>query len=164
MPLTGDYAPSTAAWAREQAERYEESNGAQGGSLRGRPVIVLTSLGAKTGKLRKTALMRVEHEGVYAVVASLGGAPQNPVWYYNLKQHPHVELQDGATKRDYTAREVMGDEKTVWWERAVEAWPDYATYQAKTDRQIPVFVLEPMPRSLAESEVSESPTSRSGAA
>ena len=143
MPLTGDYAPSTASWAREQAERYEATNGAQGGELRGRPVIVLTSLGAKTGKLRKTALMRVEHAGVYAVVASLGGAPKNPVWYCNLKQNPHVELQDGATKRDYTAREVTGEEKAVWWARAIEAWPDYATYQAKTDRLIPVFVLEP---------------------
>jgi deazaflavin-dependent oxidoreductase (nitroreductase family) len=143
MPLTGDYAPSTASWAREQAERYEATNGAQGGELRGRPVIVLTSLGAKTGKLRKTALMRVEHAGVYAVVASLGGAPKNPLWYYNLKQNPHVELQDGATKRDYTAREVTGEEKAVWWARAIEAWPDYATYQAKTDRLIPVFVLEP---------------------
>jgi len=111
--------------------------------LRGRPVIVLTSVGAKTGKLRKTALMRVEHEGVYAVVASLGGAPKNPVWYHNLKAHPHVELQDRATKRDYTACEVSGDEKAIWWERAVAAWPDYANYQAKTDRQIPVFVLEP---------------------
>ena len=96
------------------------------------------------GKLRKTALMRVEHEGVYAVVASLGGAPKNPVWYYNLKKNPHVELQDGATKLDYNAREATGDEKALWWERAVEAWPDYANYQAKTDRQIPVFVLEPM--------------------
>ena len=143
MPLTGDYAPSTASWAREQAERYEATNGAQGGELRGRPVIVLTSLGAKTGKLRKTALMRVEHAGVYAVVASLGGAPKNPLWYYNLKQNPNVELQDGATKRDYTAREVTGEEKAVWWARAIEAWPDYATYQAKTDRLIPVFVLEP---------------------
>jgi deazaflavin-dependent oxidoreductase (nitroreductase family) len=143
MPLTGDYAPSTASWAREQAERYEATNGAQGGELRARPVIVLTSLGAKTGKLRKTALMRVEHAGVYAVVASLGGAPKNPLWYYNLKQNPHVELQDGATKRDYTAREVTGEEKAVWWARAIEAWPDYATYQAKTDRLIPVFVLEP---------------------
>jgi deazaflavin-dependent oxidoreductase (nitroreductase family) len=105
---------------------------------------VLTSVGAKTGKLRKTALMRVEHEGLYAVVASLGGAPHNPVWYQNLKANPHVELQDRATKHDYTAREVSGAEKAVWWERAVEAWPDYANYQAKTDRQIPVFVLEPM--------------------
>ena len=144
MPLTGDYAPGTARWARDQADRYEASGGAQSGDLRGRPIIVLTSVGAKTGKLRKTALMRVEHEGVYAVVASLGGAPRHPVWYYNLRKEPHVELQDGALRRDYLAREVTGDEKAAWWARAVEAWPDYARYQAKTERQIPVFVLEPM--------------------
>ena len=145
MPLTGEYAPSTAAWARTQAERYEATGGAEAGDLRGRPVVVITSVGAKTGKLRKTALMRVEHEGVYAVVASLGGAPRHPVWYYNLKGNPHVELQDGATKLDYTAREVTGAEKATWWARAVEAWPDYERYQEKTARQIPVFVLEPRP-------------------
>jgi F420H(2)-dependent quinone reductase len=144
MPLSGEYEPGTASWSRKQVEQYESSAGKEGGELRGRPVIVLTSVGAKTGKLRKTALMRVEHEGVYAVVASLGGAPKNPVWYYNLKKSPHVELQDGATKRDYTAREVSGDEKAIWWKRAVETWPDYANYQAKTERQIPVFVLDPM--------------------
>jgi deazaflavin-dependent oxidoreductase (nitroreductase family) len=144
MPLEGDYAPSSAGWARKQAERFEASDGAEANDLRGRPVIVLTSVGARTGKLRKTALMRVEHDGTYAVVASQGGAPKHPVWYHNLKKHPHVELQDGATKRDYTAREVTGEEKAVWWERAVEAWPDYAKYQARTDRQIPVFVLEPI--------------------
>ena len=142
MPLTGEYEPSTSARSRTQTELYEATNGEEGGDLRGRPVIVLTSVGAKTGKLRKTPLMRVEHEGVYAVVASLGGAPKNPVWYYNLIENPHVELQDGATKRDYIAREVKGEEKAMWWERAVEAWPDYATYKTKTDRQIPVFVLE----------------------
>jgi len=143
MPLTGEYAPSTARWAREQAERYEASDGAEAADLRGRPVIVLTSVGARTGKLRKTALMRVEHDGVYAVVASLGGAPKHPVWYYNLKAHPLVELQDGPNKREYVAREVDGDEKATWWERAVDAWPDYAKYQRKTERQIPVFVLDP---------------------
>lgn len=143
MPLTGEYAPSTARWAREQAERYEASDGAEAADLRGRPVIVLTSVGARTGKLRKTALMRVEHDGVYAVVASLGGAPKHPVWYYNLKAHPLVELQDGPNKREYVAREVDGDEKATWWERAVDAWPDYARYQTKTERQIPVFVLDP---------------------
>ena len=105
---------------------------------------MLTSVGARTGKLRKTALMRVEDDGLYAVVASLGGAPKHPVWYYNLKAHPHVELQDGPMKRDYAAREVSGDEKALWWARAVEAWPDYARYQGKTARQIPVFVLEPI--------------------
>lgn len=144
MPLTGDYLPGTSAWSRKQIELFEATNGEQGGDLRGKPVIVLTSVGAKTVKLRKVALMRVEHDGVYAVVASLGGAPKNPAWYHNLRRNPHVELQDGATKRDYTAREVTDDEKAVWWERAVEAWPDYATYQTKTDRQIPVFVLERM--------------------
>ena len=144
MPLTGEYGPSTAGWARKQAELYEATGGRQAGDLRGRPVIVLTSVGAKTGLLRKTALMRVEQDGCYAVVASMGGAPRNPVWYYNLVRNPHVELQDGAAKRDYTARELQGDEKAMWWERAVETWPDYANYRAKTDRQIPVFVLEPM--------------------
>jgi deazaflavin-dependent oxidoreductase (nitroreductase family) len=145
MPLTGEYEPGTSKWSRDQVEQYEATNGAEGGELRGKAVVVLTSVGASSGKLRKVALMRVEHDGIYAVVASLGGAPQNPVWYYNLKKDPHVELQDGAAKRDYLAREVSGDEKALWWERAVAAWPDYAGYQAKTDRQIPVFVLEPMP-------------------
>jgi deazaflavin-dependent oxidoreductase (nitroreductase family) len=143
MPLTGQYEPSPSDWSRKQTELYESTNGEQGSELRGRRVIVLTSIGAKTSKLRKTPLMRVEHDGVYAVVASLGGAPKNPVWYYNLKKNPHVELQDGATKRDYVAREVTGDEKDAWWERAVEARPDYPDYQTKAGRQIPVFVLEP---------------------
>lgn len=145
MPLTGEYEPSTSEWAREQAELYEASGGTEGTDLQGRPVIILTSVGAKTGKLRKTALMRVEHEDHYAVVASRGGAPTNPVWYNNLVAHPHVELQDGPVKRDYLAREVFDNEKAVWWERAVETWPGYAHYQKKTDRQIPVFVLKPMP-------------------
>jgi deazaflavin-dependent oxidoreductase (nitroreductase family) len=144
MPLTGDYAPSTSAWARKQAERYEASDGEEAADLQGRPVIVLTSVGTRTGKLRKTALMRVEHDGDYAVVASLGGSPHNPYWYHNLKANPHVELQDGATRRDYEAREATGDEKAVWWTRAVEAWPAYAKYQTRTERQIPVFVLEPI--------------------
>ena len=144
MPLSGDYEPSTSDWARENAEKYMESGGADGTELQGKPVILLTTIGAKTGKIRKTPLMRVEHDGEYAVVASLGGAPKNPVWYYNIKAHPQVELQDGPVTKDYEAREVVGDEKTVWWERAVEAWPDYAEYQTKTDRQIPVFVLTPV--------------------
>lgn len=144
MPLTGEYEPSTSSWARAQAELIETSQGTQGSDLHGMPVIVLTSVGARSGKLRKTALMRVESGGVYAVVASLGGAPKNPVWYYNLKAHPRVELQDGATRRDYDAREVDGDEKALWWERAVAAFPSYATYQQNTERQIPLFVLEPV--------------------
>jgi deazaflavin-dependent oxidoreductase (nitroreductase family) len=144
MPLTGEYEPGTSAWSSKHVELYEATNGEEGGDLQGRPVIVLTSVGAKTGKLRKTALMRVEHDGVYAVVASLGGAPRNPAWYHNLAKSPHVELQDRATKRDYHAREVAGEMKAIWWARAVETWPDYANYQKKTSRQIPVFVLEPM--------------------
>jgi deazaflavin-dependent oxidoreductase (nitroreductase family) len=144
MPLSGEYEPSTSDWARKQAELIERSGGTKGLTLRGMPVILLTSVGARTGKLRKTPLMRVEHDGEYAVVASLGGAPRNPVWYYNLKKSPHVELQDGAVKKDYTAREATGDEKAVWWERSMAAYPDYADYQEKTTRQIPVFVLTPM--------------------
>jgi F420H(2)-dependent quinone reductase len=144
VPLSGEYAPSSAGWARRQAELYEATKGEQANDLRGRPVIVLTSVGARSGKLRKTALMRVEHDGTYAVVASMGGAPKHPVWYYNLKHNPHVELQDGALKRDYLARELSGAEKATWWARAVETWPDYARYQTRTERQIPVFVLEPM--------------------
>ncbi|WP_228000844.1 nitroreductase family deazaflavin-dependent oxidoreductase [Nocardia australiensis] len=141
MPLTGEYAPSTSDWAREQAEAYEASGGTDATSMQGKPVVLLTTRGAKTGKLRKTPLMRVEHDGEYAIVASLGGAPKNPVWYYNIKADPHVELRDGTETKDYLAREVIGDEKAIWWERAVAVWPDYANYQTKTDRQIPVFVL-----------------------
>jgi deazaflavin-dependent oxidoreductase (nitroreductase family) len=144
MPLSGEYEPSTSDWARENAEKYMESGGTDGTELQGKPVILLTTIGAKTGKIRKTPLMRVEHDGEYAVVASLGGAPKNPVWYYNIKAHPQVELQDGAVTKDYEAHEVLGDEKAAWWERAVAAWPDYANYQKKTDRQIPVFVLTPV--------------------
>jgi deazaflavin-dependent oxidoreductase (nitroreductase family) len=127
MPLTGEYEPSTSDWARKQVEEYEGSGGTSGTTLRGMP--------------RKTALMRVEHNGQYAVVASLGGAPKHPVWYFNLLAQPHVELQDGPEKRDYLAREVTGEEKVVWWQRAVEAYPDYANYQVKTEREIPLFVL-----------------------
>ncbi|GAA5038537.1 nitroreductase family deazaflavin-dependent oxidoreductase [Microbacterium fluvii] len=144
MPLTGQYKPSTAEWARTQAERYEASGGTEANLLRGVPIIVLTTVGAKTGGLRKTALMRVEHDGDYAIVASKGGTPDNPAWYHNVVAHPHVELQDGADKRDYTARELAGSERDQWWARAVAVWPDYATYQTKTDRLIPVFVLEPL--------------------
>lgn len=144
MPLSGEYEPSVSTHAREQAERYEATGGAEANTLRGVPIIVLTSVGAKSGKLRKTALMRVEHEGRYAVVASKGGAPEHPVWYYNLTRSPHVELQDGAVKRDYLATESEGADRDIWWERAVAVWPDYATYQTKTDRQIPVFVLTPV--------------------
>lgn len=144
MPLTGEYEPSTSDWAREQAEKYMESGGKEGTELGGRPVILLTTVGAKSGKLRKTPLMRVEHQGEYAVVASLGGAPKHPVWYFNIKKNPRVELQDGTVTREYDAREVFGEEKAQWWDRAVEAYPDYAEYQKNTDREIPVFVLTPV--------------------
>ncbi|MEU7469054.1 nitroreductase family deazaflavin-dependent oxidoreductase [Streptomyces sp. NPDC044984] len=142
MPLQGEYDPSPTQWVRNQVELYESSGGTKGTTLQGRPVIVLTSRGAKSGKLRKTPLMRVEHEGRYAAVASLGGAPRHPVWYHNVKADPHVELQDGPAKWDMTAREVTGEEKAEWWKRAVAAFPPYADYQEKTDREIPVFVLE----------------------
>ncbi|WP_128374601.1 nitroreductase family deazaflavin-dependent oxidoreductase [Streptomyces cavernae] len=144
MPLEGEYEPSPTDWVRNQVEQIEKSGGTQGMTMRGMPVILLTTRGAKTGKLRKTPLMRVEHDGRYAAVASLGGAPKNPVWYYNVVADPHVELQDGTDRKDMIAREVKGEEKALWWERAVAAYPDYADYQTKTDREIPVFVLEPV--------------------
>ncbi|MBQ0826270.1 nitroreductase family deazaflavin-dependent oxidoreductase [Streptomyces tagetis] len=145
MPLEGEYEPSPTQWVREQVELYESSGGTRGTTLRdtGLPVILLTTRGARSGKLRKTPLMRVEHDGRYAVVASLGGAPKHPVWYFNVKADPHVELRDGPVRQDMTAREVTGAEKAEWWERAVAAFPSYADYQRKTEREIPVFVLEP---------------------
>ncbi len=142
MPLTGEYAPSTNDWAREQAELYERTNGAEGGDINGHPIIVVTTLGAKSGMLRKTALMRVEHDGTYAAVASKLGSPQHPVWHHNLEAHPLCELQDKAEKHDYRARLLEGDERALWWERACAAWPDYAKYELKTERVIPVWVLE----------------------
>jgi len=144
MPLTGEYEPSAFDFSRDQVDLYERSGGTEGNDNQGKPVIVLTSVGAKTGKLRKTPLMRVEHDGEYAVVASLGGAPKHPVWYHNLTANPHVELQDGPVKKDYHAREVQGEEYAVWFERAVAAWPDYAEYQKKTTRTMPIFVLTPL--------------------
>ena len=144
MPLTGEYAPSPDDWSREQAELFERTDGAEGNEMRGRPIIVLTTLGAKSGKIRKTPLMRVEHDGEYLVVASKGGAPQNPTWYHNIVDAPLVELQDGPVRKDYTPRLLSGEEREVWWARAVEAWPDYAEYATKTDRLIPVFLLTPV--------------------
>ena len=144
MPLSGEYEASPSDWVRDHADKIMETGSTEGIEMKDKPLILLTTIGAKTGKIRKTPLMRVEHDGEYAVVASLGGAPKHPVWYFNVKAHPRVELQDGTVTRDYDAREVFGDEKKVWWERAVEAWPDYADYQTKTDRQIPVFVLTPV--------------------
>ncbi|MEU1626704.1 nitroreductase family deazaflavin-dependent oxidoreductase [Streptomyces sp. NPDC020096] len=143
MPLEGEYEPSPEQWVRDQVALYESSGGTEGTTMRGLPVVILTTRGAKSGKIRKSPLMRVEHEGTYAVVASLGGAPKHPVWYHNVVADPHVELQDGPLRQDMTAREVTGEEKALWWDRAVSAFPDYADYQKKTDREIPVFVLEP---------------------
>jgi deazaflavin-dependent oxidoreductase (nitroreductase family) len=145
MPLKGEYEPSPTKLVREQVEQYERSGGKEGGTLgdTGLPVVILTTRGARSGKIRKTPLMRVEHEGRYAVVASMGGAPRHPVWYHNVRAEPHVELQDGAVKRDMTAREVTGEEKREWWERCVDRFPPYAEYQERTEREIPVFVLDP---------------------
>ncbi len=146
MPVQGEYEPSPAAWVREQVELYESSGGTKGTTLRdtGLPVVIVTNRGAKSGKVHKTPVMRVEHGGRYAMVASKGGAPTHPQWYYNVRANPHVELQDGARKRDMVAREVSGAERAEWWRRAVAAYPPYAEYQEKTAREIPVFVLEPV--------------------
>ena len=145
MPIDGEYEPSTAAWVRDQVEEYESSGGTRGTTLRdsGLPVVVITNLGARSGKVRKPPLMRVEHDGRYAAVASQGGSPEHPFWYYNFRAHPQVELQDGPVKGDFVAREVTGDERAEWWKRAVAAFPPYAEYQERTSRTIPVFVLEP---------------------
>jgi len=142
MPLEGEYVPSPSKRARDQVELYERTGGTEGGTLNGRPVVIVTSRGAKTGKIRKTPLMRVEHDGAYLAVASMGGAPRHPVWYHNVVADPHVELQDGAEKWDMVARELSGEERVVWWERAVAAYPPYADYQERTERVIPVFLLE----------------------
>jgi deazaflavin-dependent oxidoreductase (nitroreductase family) len=145
MPLTGEYVPSTQQWVRDQVELYESSGGTQGTTLRetGLPVVIVTSLGARSGKIRKTPLMRVEHDGRYLLVASQGGAPKHPTWYFNLRSHPVIELQDGPLKQDMAVRELSGEEKATWWERAVAAFPNYADYQRRTDREIPVFLAEP---------------------
>lgn len=143
MPLEGEYAPGTSAWAREQAESYEESKGERAATLGDRPIVVVTSVGARSGKLRKTALMRVEHDGRYVIVASDGAKPRNPAWYHNIAAKPQVEVQDGAQTRDMTARELSGAEYEQWWERAVDAFPTYASYRAKAPRHLPMFLLEP---------------------
>jgi deazaflavin-dependent oxidoreductase (nitroreductase family) len=148
MPVKGEYEPSPASWVRDQVEEYEASGGTRATTLldTGLPVVVVTNLGARSGKVRKTPLMRVEHDGSYAAVGSKGGAPEDPLWVRNLRANPHVEVQDGAAKRDMVAREVTGAERNAWWERSVAAYPPYAEYQQKTDRLIPVFVLEPAAR------------------
>ncbi|MPV37417.1 nitroreductase family deazaflavin-dependent oxidoreductase [Georgenia subflava] len=142
MTTDSEYAPSPRPHVRDQVEEFERSDGAQANTMRGLPIVVITTRGARTGKIRKVPLMRVEHEGDYAIVASQGGAPKHPVWYHNVLADPHVVLQDGAERWDMTARELAGEERDAWWARAVEAFPPYADYQEKTDRLIPVFVLE----------------------
>ena len=142
MSLTGEYEPSQNDRTREQVELYEATNGAKGGTLKGKPVIVLTFKGAKSGKLRKTPLMRIEHDGTYAVVASNAGAPTHPFWYRNIVANPIVELQDGAVKHDLRAREVFGEEKNEWWKRADAAYSEFPAYRARAGREIPVLVLE----------------------
>lgn len=143
MAIEGEYVPSPSPWVRDQVEKYEGSGGTEGAELQGKPVVIVTNRGAKTGAVRKTPLMRVEHEGAYAAIGSKGGAPENPVWVYNLRKNPQVVVQDGAKVVELTARELTGEERAVWWERALVPWPAYADYQKKTDRLIPVFVLEP---------------------
>lgn len=145
MSIDGEYEASPRRWVRDQVEKYEASGGTDGTTLldTGLPVVVITNVGAKTGKMRKTPLMRVEHDGLYAAVASQGGSPQNPLWYYNFVANPRVELQDGPERSTRIARELSGDERKLWWDRAVAAYPPYAEYQTKTTRLIPVFVLEP---------------------
>ena len=145
MPLSGEYEPSSSAWVRDQVAAYEASGGQEANTLRDRglPIVIVTMRGNKSGKLRKIGLMRVEHDGDYALVASKGGAPDHPVWYYNLLADPHVMVQDGPTPVDMTVHEVSGEEREIWWERSVAAYPDYADYQRRTDRLIPVFVATP---------------------
>lgn len=144
MPLEGEYAPGTWDIAREQAELFERTNGAEGTMQNGAPCILLTNVGAKTGKLRKNPLIRVTDGTRYAALGSMGGAPKSPGWVTNLRVNPHVELQDGPVKKDYLAREVHGEERDHWWKIATEAWPAYDTYQSRTERVIPVFVLDPI--------------------
>jgi F420H(2)-dependent quinone reductase len=145
MPLQGEYEPSTQAWVREQVERYEATGGREANTLRdtGIPIAIFWTRGARTGKVRKNGLMRVEHEGAYAMVGSQGGAPKDPAWVANLRAHPdQVTVQDGPEPWDGVAREVTGEEKRQWWERAVAVYPEYERYQQRTDREIPVFVVE----------------------
>ncbi|HWD61708.1 MAG TPA: nitroreductase family deazaflavin-dependent oxidoreductase [Humibacter sp.] len=141
MPLEGEWEPGTADWATTQVRAFEASDGREANTLRGVPVVVVTMAAKSEGVLRKTPVMRVEHDGEYAVVASKGGAPEHPAWYHNVVRNPNVELQDGAERHDYVAHVAEGAERDAWWERAVGVWPAYAEYQTKTDRQIPVFVL-----------------------
>jgi len=142
MAIEGEYEPSPTDWVRKHVEKITASGTTESATIRGRPVVLMTMRGARSGKVRKVPVMRVEHDGVYAVVASRGGAPTHPLWYFNLKANPTIELQDGREVHTYVARELDGAERDTWWERAVAAYPDYADYQQSTTRQIPVLVLE----------------------
>ncbi|MFJ8009985.1 nitroreductase family deazaflavin-dependent oxidoreductase [Streptomyces fagopyri] len=144
MPLNGEYEPSATEWVREQVAQYEATDGVEGGTFLDLPVIILTTKGVKSGKIRKMPLMRVEHDGSYAVAASNGGADTHPSWYRNVVSHPLVEVQDHAVKQDMTARELRGEEKADWWKRADAAYPPFAEYRAGTERDIPLFILEPV--------------------
>ncbi|MFF2775603.1 nitroreductase family deazaflavin-dependent oxidoreductase [Streptomyces sp. NPDC058052] len=144
MPLDGIYEPSPSQWVRDQVELYESSGGTEGTTMRGLPVVLVTNVGAKSGKLRKTPLMRVEHEGAYALVASNGGAEKHPVWYHNLVASPQIVLRDETRQWDMKVRVVTGEERRIWWDRAVAAFADYADYQLRAEREIPVFVAEPI--------------------
>jgi len=143
MAMSGEYVPSPSDWVRRQVEEIEHTGTTDSVHIQHRPVVLLTMRGAKSGKVRKVPLMRVEHEGVFAAVASKGGAPEHPKWYRNLQKHPDIELQAGTETWPVRARELSGPEREQWWQRCVEAFPPYAEYQTKTDRLIPVFVLEP---------------------
>jgi deazaflavin-dependent oxidoreductase (nitroreductase family) len=145
MALHGEYEPSPAEWVRNQVAEFEASDGQRANTLPDRPdwpIVVITSVGASSGKLRKNPVMRVEHDGVYAAVASKGGDPEHPVWYHNFLAHPEVDLQDGAEKHTYAARVAEGSERAEWWDRAAAVYSPYLEYQEKTDREIPVFILE----------------------
>jgi deazaflavin-dependent oxidoreductase (nitroreductase family) len=148
VPLSGNYVPSSVDHVREQAETFEASGGADARLFLDLPIVVLTSVGAKTGSLRKNPLMRIEHDGTYAVVSSNGGSETHPTWYYNLKKNPHVELQDGSVRHDYLAREVAGEERELWWGRAVAAYPMFTEYTIGLERTLPIFVLTPIDASI----------------
>ena len=144
MPLEGKYEPSPVDFVRDQVELFERTNGREGNTMKGLPIIVLTTKGIRSGNLRKTPLMRVEHDGKYLIVASQGGAPKHPVWYHNVVANPTVEVQDGAARQDMATRELAGEEREIWWKRAVDAYPPYADYQQKTERVIPILICEPV--------------------
>jgi F420H(2)-dependent quinone reductase len=144
MTNNQEYAPSPTDWVRDQVEKIEAAGTTEAVDIMGMKVVLLTMRGAKSGKIRKVPLMRVEHNGVYVAVASRGGAPTHPVWYYNLKADPKLTLQDGTVTKEFVAREIEGEEYDEWWQRSVAAYPPYAEYQTKTSRKIPQFVLEPV--------------------